>query len=157
MEAIYSLNPHLEHKTGQRDTHSSKVYTVKVWKFRTLVACQTRQTLIRLLLKKQSDQGLACLLYQKAFCEFQPWYQQEFIWERREKSVQNFRTFAVKLWFGYAGSSEGAASHHYFWGWYLCCSHTANIIETLLLNGDKEALRKRPQYIMTNIFVKTSW
>ena len=33
---------------------------------------QTEQTKIRLLLKKQSDQGLPCLLYRQAFCEFQP-------------------------------------------------------------------------------------
>ena len=34
---------------------------------------QTDQTQIRLLLKKQSDQGLLCLLFWQAFCEFQPW------------------------------------------------------------------------------------
>ena len=33
---------------------------------------QTVQTKIRLLLKKQSDQGLPCLLFLHAFCEFQP-------------------------------------------------------------------------------------
>ena len=41
---------------------------VIVLKFQTLVACQesprqTGQTQIRLLLKKQSDQGLPCLLF----------------------------------------------------------------------------------------------
>ena len=33
---------------------------------------QTAQTQIRLLLKKQSDQGLPCLLFRQAFCNFQP-------------------------------------------------------------------------------------
>ena len=33
---------------------------------------QTVQTQIRLLLKKQSDQGLPCLLFAQPFCEFQP-------------------------------------------------------------------------------------
>ena len=48
-----------------------------VLKFRT-VACllkkprQTGQTWIRLLLKKQSDQGLPCLLFGQVFGEFQP-------------------------------------------------------------------------------------
>ena len=31
---------------------------------------RTVQTQIRLLLKKQSDQGLICLLFRQAFCEF---------------------------------------------------------------------------------------
>ena len=34
---------------------------------------QTAQTLIRLLMRKQSDQGLPCLLFWQAFCEFLPW------------------------------------------------------------------------------------
>ena len=34
---------------------------------------QTVQTQIRLLLKKQSDQGLPCLPLGQAFCEYQPW------------------------------------------------------------------------------------
>ena len=33
---------------------------------------QTAQIQIRLLLKKQSDHGLPCLLHGKVFCEFQP-------------------------------------------------------------------------------------
>ena len=34
---------------------------------------QTRQTQIRLLLMKQSDRGLPCLLFWQALCGFQPW------------------------------------------------------------------------------------
>ena len=57
---------------------------------------QTVQTQIRLLLMKQSDPGLLCLLSWQAFCELQPWKNQRFIWEQKEKkSVQNFRTFTV--------------------------------------------------------------
>ena len=51
------------------DTHMTKHRNrVKILKFRKLVACQkkpkqTGQTQIRLLLKKQSDQGIPCLLF----------------------------------------------------------------------------------------------
>ena len=51
---------------------------------------QTAQTQIRLLLKKQSDQGLPCLLFWEASFEFQPWKP-----ILREKSVRNFRTITV--------------------------------------------------------------
>ena len=44
-----------------------------VMKFQTLVASETAQTQTWLLLKKQSDKGLPCLLFEQAFCEFQPW------------------------------------------------------------------------------------
>ena len=56
------------------------------------------QTQIRLLLKKQSDQGLPYLLLWQEMCEFQPWNcNQHFIWEQKEKSVRNFRTFTVLI------------------------------------------------------------
>ena len=42
-------------------------------------------------LKKQSDQGLHCLPFWQAFCEFQPWN------ENRKRSVWNFRTFTT-IW-----------------------------------------------------------
>ena len=63
--------------TDSKRTHKDNLFTVNVLKFRTLVACQkgfkqTWQTRIRLL-QKQSDQGLPCLLFWQAFCEFQPW------------------------------------------------------------------------------------
>ena len=49
-------------------TVSSDQVTVHFLKFQTLVACQkrsrqTEQTQTRLLLKKQSDQGLPCFLF----------------------------------------------------------------------------------------------
>ena len=52
--------------------------TINVLKIRTLSCLpkkprQIAQTRIRLLLQKQSDQGLHCLLFRQAFCEFQPW------------------------------------------------------------------------------------
>ena len=34
---------------------------------------QTMHTQIRLLLKKQSDQGILCLLFLQSFCQFWPW------------------------------------------------------------------------------------
>ena len=46
---------------------------------------QTVQTQIRLLLKKQSDQGLPCLLLWQAFCEFQPWKPTFYSSTEREK------------------------------------------------------------------------
>ena len=53
----------------------SYLYTVNVLKFRTLVATKNAETnsaaQIRLLLKKQSDQGLPYLLFRQAFCDFQ--------------------------------------------------------------------------------------
>ena len=55
---------------------------------------QTVQTQIRLLLKKHSDQGLPCLLFSQAFCEFQPW-NLHFIWEKKKKKVGNLRTFTI--------------------------------------------------------------
>ena len=42
---------------------------VNVLNFRTVVARPTRQTQIRLLLKKQSNQDLPCLLFWQAVCE----------------------------------------------------------------------------------------
>ena len=45
---------------------------------------QTAQTLIRLLLKKQSDQGMSCLLFWQAFCEFHPWKQTFYLWTEKE-------------------------------------------------------------------------
>ena len=48
-------------------------YTMNVLKFWTPVSLQTVQTQIRLLLKKQSDQGLLCLLFKQAFCDFKTW------------------------------------------------------------------------------------
>ena len=55
---------------------------------------QTVQTQIRLLLKKQSDQGLLCLLFWQEFCEFQPW-SLTFYWDQKEKSDQKFITFTI--------------------------------------------------------------
>ena len=46
---------------------------------------QTAQTLIRLLLKKQSDQGLPCLQFWLALCDFQPWKPTFF--ENRKRKV----------------------------------------------------------------------
>ena len=46
---------------------------------------QTVQSQIRLLLKKQSDQGLPCLLFWQAFCEFQPWKPTFYLRTEREK------------------------------------------------------------------------
>ena len=42
---------------------------------------QTVQTQIRLLLQKQSDQGLPCLLFRQAFCEISPDMQTEKVYE----------------------------------------------------------------------------
>ena len=59
--------------------HLKRVKTmVDALKFQTLVVNQKRlrqtaQTQIRLLLKKQSDQGLPCLLFKQVFSKFQPW------------------------------------------------------------------------------------
>ena len=63
---------------------------VDVLKFLTLVACpkkikQTEQTQIRLLLKKQSDQGLPCLLFWQAFLNSS--CGNNFILEQKEKSA----------------------------------------------------------------------
>ena len=44
------------------------VTTVMILSFRTDRSGQTVQTLIRLLLEEQSDQGLHCLLFQSASC-----------------------------------------------------------------------------------------
>ena len=65
-------------KTGFNvSKHRNAENMVNVLKFQTQDACQkgldkTVQTQIRLLLKKQSDQGLPCLLFWQA-CECQPW------------------------------------------------------------------------------------
>ena len=40
--------------------------------FEHYLPAKTGQTQIRLHLKKQSDQGLSCLLFRPAFCDFQP-------------------------------------------------------------------------------------
>ena len=48
------------------------------------------------LLKKQSDQGLPCLLLDKHFVNYSL-ENQHFIVVQKEKSVQNFRTFTVIL------------------------------------------------------------
>ena len=58
---------------------------------------QTGQIQIRLLLKKQSDQGLPCLLFWQAFCEFQPWKPKFYLRTERAiwESILNFRTFTV--------------------------------------------------------------
>ena len=45
-------------------------------------------------LKKQSDQGLPCLLFWQAVCEFQPWYP-IFYWEQKEKICRNFKRFTI--------------------------------------------------------------
>ena len=46
--------------------------------------------MVRLLLKKWSDQGLPCLLFRQAFCEFQT----NILFEnRKRKALGNFRTF----------------------------------------------------------------
>ena len=75
--------------------------TVNVQKFRTVVAChkkhrQTGQTQIRLLLKKQSDQGLPCLDSGKHLVSSSP-EKQYFIQEQDKKKVQNFRKFTRPL------------------------------------------------------------
>ena len=64
-------------RTRPKDLDESvPMSTVNVLKFQTLAAGQkgleTVQTQIRLLLKKQSDQGLPCLLFWEAFCYSQP-------------------------------------------------------------------------------------
>ena len=48
---------------------------------------QTPQTQIRLLQKKQSDQGLLCLLFWQAFCEFLGPTNQDFFFENRNLKV----------------------------------------------------------------------
>ena len=55
---------------------------------------QTGQTQIRLLLKKQSDQGLPCLLLGHPFCDFLSLKPTFYLRTERE-SVQSFRTFTV--------------------------------------------------------------
>ena len=50
---------------------------------------QTVQTQIRLLLKKQSDQGDSCLLFWRAIREIQPW--KTTFWEQKEENVNNFK------------------------------------------------------------------
>ena len=55
---------------------ATNISTVNVKKFRTLDVCkkktrQTAQTQIRVVLKKQSDQGLLCLLFREAVCGVQ--------------------------------------------------------------------------------------
>ena len=52
---------------------------------------QTGQSLIRLLLKKQSDQGLPWLLFWQESLKINIL----FVREPKEKSIQNFRTFTV--------------------------------------------------------------
>ena len=47
---------------------------------------QTVQTLIRLLLKKQSDQGHHCILFWQAYYESITLKEQEFIWGQEVKS-----------------------------------------------------------------------
>ena len=77
--------------------------TINALKFRTLGCLskrhrQTAQTQIRLLLKKQSDQGLPCLLFWLTF--FFPALITSILWKLKIK-VWNFRTFTVKgkiLW-----------------------------------------------------------
>ena len=54
---------------------------------------QTVQTQIRLLLKKQSDQGLPCLLFYQAF--YESYVNKHLIWEQKVKTVRNFRTFTI--------------------------------------------------------------
>ena len=46
---------------------------------------QTVQTMIRLLLQKQSDQGLRCLLFLQPFCELQPRKAAFYLRTEREK------------------------------------------------------------------------
>ena len=48
---------------------------------------QTGQTQIRLLLMKQSDPCLPCLLFCQAFCEFQPWKPSFYMRTEREKCL----------------------------------------------------------------------
>ena len=55
---------------------------------------QKGQSQIRLLPKKQSDQGLSFLLLWQEICEFKPW-KPTFYLEQKKKSVRNFRTFTV--------------------------------------------------------------
>ena len=47
--------------------------TVNVLKLRTLVACKKKPRQTGETQKKLSDQGLSCLLFRQAFCDFQPW------------------------------------------------------------------------------------
>ena len=56
-------------QTGEDVGECKGKYTVNDLKFQTLV--KTAQTLMRLLLEKQSVQGLPCLLLGEAFYEFQ--------------------------------------------------------------------------------------
>ena len=62
---------------------------------------QTAQTQIRLLLKKQSDQDLPCLLFWQVFCEFQPWTSTFYLrteWEKCSKFLNIYRTFCCCFW-----------------------------------------------------------
>ena len=59
------------------------------------------QTQIRLLLKKQSDQGLSGSLFLQ-ICSYKSFvnsrlYNQHFIRELKEKSVENFRRFTLLI------------------------------------------------------------
>ena len=83
-------------KYGEVTLFCTCTYMVNFLQFQTLVACsagQTEQTQIRQLLKKLSDQGLPCLLFWQAFCEFQPWKPTFYLRTEREKRSNIFRTF----------------------------------------------------------------
>ena len=56
---------------------------------------QTVQTQIRLLLKKQSDQGLPCLIFWPALCGFQP--RQPVFYLRKEWSSSHFKLIFLFL------------------------------------------------------------
>ena len=55
---------------------------------------QTAQTQIRLLLKKQSDHGIPCLLFKQAFYEISA-LKTHILFEHRKRSVRNFRIFTL--------------------------------------------------------------
>ena len=61
---------------------------------------QTVQTHLRLHLKKQSDLGLPCLLLEKNFVTSSA-DNQYFVCEQKKKSVRNFRTFTVCVYYAF--------------------------------------------------------
>ena len=72
---------------------------------------QTGQPQIRLLLKKHTDQGLPCLLFWHSFVNSSP-KNQHFIWEQKELSVQNFKTFSIPNKFTHDINSYQSWANH---------------------------------------------
>ena len=81
------------------DTHADSVNVLKFWTRcqpkRPRQAVQTGKTLIKLLLQKQSDQGLPSLLFRQAFGVLTSPVDPNFLWKQKVKSVWNFWTFTI--------------------------------------------------------------